>query len=417
MVRIPRKWLVWIIVIAVSSRLLSTLVLKSWEVGDRREYGFRDGAIASSLASGHGFSWPANSQYNPNQAPEPTAWQPPVYPVIMAAVFKGFGIFTVTSKLILIIIQTIIAAASCFVIFLVGRKTFNDWVGLAAALMYAVYPPALHFTVQKIAVTNLIVLLLLLFINQILKVTESPGVKNSLITGAILGALLLCDPTMAAFLPFTLGWLLFNPYAERKIRIINIALVLSVLCLMIIGWQIRNYVVFRKFVFIKSNFSRELFLGNYGDTNAFSEEYRKMKKLDEGQRSELYQRKIIDAMKRDPARLLNNTFKRIVRYWTEIPINRSEEARISGMKDVVVGISYLVLIVFGTAGLILTRLRGKEVQLLCLAVLSLPIPYYLTWFTRFRYRFPVEIILIVFGSYTIYRIYDLVRMKMTLVSE
>src|SRR5579864_1940556 len=55
---------------------------------DNFGFGWEMGRVAASLASGHGFS-------NPFGPPTgPTAWEPPLYPYLIAAVFLLFGIYS-----------------------------------------------------------------------------------------------------------------------------------------------------------------------------------------------------------------------------------------------------------------------------------------------------------------------------------
>src|SRR4029077_17906992 len=52
-------------------------------------YGGETGAVAAAIASGRGFSSPL-----PKIKTGPTAWLTPVYPYLLAGIFKVFGIFT-----------------------------------------------------------------------------------------------------------------------------------------------------------------------------------------------------------------------------------------------------------------------------------------------------------------------------------
>src|SRR5581483_6500435 len=54
-------------------------------------FGYEVGRIASSVASGHGFSSPFPGWSGP------TAWLGPVYPLLLAAVFKIFGAYSHSS--------------------------------------------------------------------------------------------------------------------------------------------------------------------------------------------------------------------------------------------------------------------------------------------------------------------------------
>src|ERR1700747_1058135 len=73
------------------------------------------GNIGYSLAVGKGFSNPFRRETGP------TAWLTPVYPLLVAASFKFFGLFTVASFFFLVFLNTLFSTAACIPIFYAGR--------------------------------------------------------------------------------------------------------------------------------------------------------------------------------------------------------------------------------------------------------------------------------------------------------
>src|ERR1700722_19969488 len=69
------------------------------------------GSIARSIATSKGFSNPFGRETGP------TAWLTPVYPLLVAAVFKVFGIFTVGSFFFLVALNILFSTAVCVPIF------------------------------------------------------------------------------------------------------------------------------------------------------------------------------------------------------------------------------------------------------------------------------------------------------------
>ncbi len=68
---------------------------------DHWEFGFETGRIARSIASGEGFGNPLFGNTGP------TAWMAPVYPYLLAAVFKLFGIYSKTSALVILSLNSL----------------------------------------------------------------------------------------------------------------------------------------------------------------------------------------------------------------------------------------------------------------------------------------------------------------------
>lgn len=413
--RLTRKLLFGILLLALITRLGGVIILQSWEVEESSRFGFRDGEVGEALATGQGFSWPANGSYNPKKSTTPTSWQAPVYPFIMAAFFKLFGVFSQASRIALILFQIFISILLCWLLFVSGKLIFNTWAGLLAALIFAFYPPALHLTIEKVCSSNLFVLLLILFVVLCIRLDEKLDVTNSILAGFIFGIAALTDPVIFAFFPFALAWLLARKTSELKKRLPSVALVVLSVCVTIAPWQIRNYLVFDQVFLIKSNFSRELFLGNFDSGADYLEEQQDNSELDEGEMDKVYWGKSLEAILDHPFQFSGNIYKRFKFYWTQLPrpsvISGGVEGSagvdgFSGLKELMTGAAYLFVVITGIAGICLGLSRSRGAFLVFLAVLSLPVPYYLTWFSRFRYRFPTEVILIVFAGLVLYELVD-----------
>src|SRR3569833_527555 len=58
-------------------------------------FGFETGSIAGAIARGEGFSSPFGEPTGP------TAWIGPIYPYLLAAIFRVFGLFSTTSAVVI----------------------------------------------------------------------------------------------------------------------------------------------------------------------------------------------------------------------------------------------------------------------------------------------------------------------------
>src|ERR1700692_1134870 len=95
------------------------------------------GSIARSIATGRGFSNPFGRETGP------TAWLTPVYPLLVAAAFKIFGIFTIRSFFFLVFLNILCSAAVCVPIFYAGKRVAGLGVASAAAWLWALFPNAI----------------------------------------------------------------------------------------------------------------------------------------------------------------------------------------------------------------------------------------------------------------------------------
>src|ERR1700680_4832167 len=116
---------------AVFRLVIVSFVLQVAMIGVCREYrtrpaedhfafGWEMGRVARSIALGQGFSNP----YGGNTGP--TAWEPPLYPYLMAGVFKLFGTYSYASAWVLLTINSLFASLTTIPIFLIGHKTFGE---------------------------------------------------------------------------------------------------------------------------------------------------------------------------------------------------------------------------------------------------------------------------------------------------
>src|SRR6267378_7035265 len=86
-----RTSMFWVVVIAFALRLGAIVVMHTYKFRTQEAhfgFGWEMGRIAGAIASGRGFSDPFEGQTGP------TAWEPPLYPYLMAGVFRLFGVYS-----------------------------------------------------------------------------------------------------------------------------------------------------------------------------------------------------------------------------------------------------------------------------------------------------------------------------------
>src|SRR3984885_13371652 len=116
---------------------------------DNFSFGWEMGRIGASLASGHGFS-------NPFGPPTgPTAWEPPLYPYLIAGVFRIFGIYSQASAFILLTLNSVFSALTCIPIFLIARRIFSQKVAVSSAWAWALLPNVMFWCTRWVWETSL----------------------------------------------------------------------------------------------------------------------------------------------------------------------------------------------------------------------------------------------------------------------
>ena len=219
------------------------------------------GNIAYSLAAGKGFSNPFRRETGP------TAWLAPIYPLLVAATFKVFGVFTIRSFFFLVFLNILFSTAVCIPIFHVGKRVAGLGAGAAAAWLWAFFPGAIMVPFEWIWDTSLSTLLAATLLWATLALADSLRVRDWCAYGMLWGCALMTNPSLGSLLPFLLGWAAWRarkrpndspPFPWSKAS--GLAFGIAMLCC--VPWTVRNYASFHRFVPLRSNFPLELYIGN-----------------------------------------------------------------------------------------------------------------------------------------------------------
>src|SRR6202161_3528669 len=111
------------------------------------------GNIAMALATGKGFSSPTRRDTGP------TAWLTPVYPALVAGIFRVFGVFTLRSFYSAAALNILFSTATCLPIYFAGKRIAGSAAASLAAWLWALFPNAIVIPFQWIWDTSLTALL------------------------------------------------------------------------------------------------------------------------------------------------------------------------------------------------------------------------------------------------------------------
>lgn len=226
------------------------------------------GHIAYSIASGKGFSSPFQRDSGP------TAWLAPVYPYLLAGIFKLFGIYTLPSFFAALALNILFSAGACVPIFYAGKRIAGLGVASAAAWLWALFPNAIIIPFEWIWDTSLSALLMATLLWATLELAESRRVRDWCLYGLLWGFALLTNPAGALLFPVLLAWAAYRACDRERVAawLVRPALAAGLALLCCLPWTIRNYVQFHKLIPLRSNFAFELYIGNnenYDDQHRF----------------------------------------------------------------------------------------------------------------------------------------------------
>src|SRR5262245_52048278 len=101
--------------------------------------GWETGSIAYSVATGQGFSSPFHGNTGP------TAWVAPLYPYLVAGVFKVFGIYSSLSIWMLLALNSLFSALTCLTIYFIAVESLDERTALWSAWLWAVLPYSMYW--------------------------------------------------------------------------------------------------------------------------------------------------------------------------------------------------------------------------------------------------------------------------------
>jgi 4-amino-4-deoxy-L-arabinose transferase-like glycosyltransferase len=207
--------------------------------------------IAAALASGLGFSAPyANAPI------APTAQQPPLYPFILAGIFKVFGIFTAESAWTAVLINVLAGAVTAVLLYYVGQLHFDKTVGILAAWFWVL--PWMYRTIAfSVSVANAYLASLGLTVLLLCVPKTLDANWKWFLLGIYSGALVLLQPSLLPIVLIYGVWL-----ARSKACSPRVLVAIAGLFLAMVPWTVRNYLAFGKFIPLRDNFGLELWLGN-----------------------------------------------------------------------------------------------------------------------------------------------------------
>jgi 4-amino-4-deoxy-L-arabinose transferase-like glycosyltransferase len=252
------------VVLAMAIRLAVIPFLVGSFTDPARDYwnfGCEEGRIATSIASGDGFSSPLFGKTGP------TAWSAPVYPYLLAGVFRTFGIHTHASASVILMLNVLFSALTCIPIYFMTRRTFGESAALWAGWIWVVFPYAIYFSVGYMWGHALDALMLALVLWHTFEIEEESSALCWMGYGVLWGVAALTIPVILSCLPFLWGWLVWRRQRRGLGWSSRQAIVLLALVITVSPWFVRNYITFDRFVPFRNQFWLVLWDGNTGDTS------------------------------------------------------------------------------------------------------------------------------------------------------
>jgi 4-amino-4-deoxy-L-arabinose transferase-like glycosyltransferase len=249
----------WMVLLALAIRLAVVPFVYDELFQPNHITRWEQGNVARSLLAGRGFGSPFLSS-------QPSAIMPPVYPLIVAAIFHFFGIHTVASILAALGFNCLLSALATIPVYLMARRSFGERVALWAGWGWVFSPYGIYFSAEWAWSTHLLLLCLcwLLYLAQDLE--RSPKLALWASFGLLAGFAGLTEPSVLIVVPFLLALAAWRLARAGKRWLLPGVIASLTLAAAISPWMIRNAVVFHRFIPMRDSMGLELWLGNNGDS-------------------------------------------------------------------------------------------------------------------------------------------------------
>jgi hypothetical protein len=232
--------------------------------------------IADALARGEGFSFPGDHRWlfdytDPNDRPDlreyyATAWEEPIYPLLLAASFRIFG---QDGRVVMLVVHLLCFLATLGLVHQLGKRLAGRAVGLAAVVILALIPRSLLTVSSDLANSALAGMLVVLCALVTLWALREVSVRRALVLGGVIGISALTHAGTIVFAPVAAFVLLIyggstTPHIWRA----ALAIVFAT-AVVISPWSMRNFFTFGEFVPVRTGFGFNADLTNSSLVDTF----------------------------------------------------------------------------------------------------------------------------------------------------
>ena len=406
-----RRWLMAIMLLALSLRLgaafyLGNSLLSAQQVRafDQRSYH----ALALSLLEGRGYSF--DRDWYPGFT---KARRADCSLVISLSALSDGRLQACRSSTAGGGIAQVLAVSvlQTWLVYRLGRRLFGSRVGLAGALLSAVYAYFIFYDATLMSEPFFIVCVLAL-LNLGYELSGKPDAENPpgrsaggwALLGLVGGLAALLRQTILFWLPIQVGWMLWTGIGPRAGR--KLLAALGVLVLLIAPWTIRNYIAFGAFLPLNSNAGFAFYSATHPDHGThFDQDYAAplpedllRQDLNEAQWNTALTRRGLEFILQDPLRYGLLTLDKIevhFRFWFSPELDLSS--------NLMRTLSYGLYLPFFIAGLLISRRNWRQCSLVYLFTIVFSLLHILTW-AGIRYRLPVDAALMPFVGLAVIRL-------------
>jgi len=386
------------------------------------DFGFEAGRIARSLVQGHGYANPFNGWSGP------TAWLPPLYPLLLALAFKLFGVYTRGAAFFVLCVNSLFSAliapgvyeiaARCFDAKGIARRASKQAapVALWSAWMWAVYPAALQYAIHWVWEMSLSACLLTWIVVLTLRLrgtgederADAAQFGRWAAFGALWACLAMSNASLLLCLPASAIWAVWPTLRHwSRVKVLAGPVLAGVVFVAVMmPWWVRNVRTMHTFIATRSNFPAELYESTLPSHDALpwgaampmwpgDPKFQLYARLGEMRYMQLRKQQSVAWLREHPGVFVKHSFDRLLFFWDGTPHESDKHPGMEFGRN----LSYCFLSACGLLGLGLALKRHVPgAGLLGWVFLLAPLPYYFVT-VQPRFRHPIEPLIAILGVY------------------
>jgi len=400
------RHLIWMVTAALVVRLVAGWILYPQLLNPADNYrAFTEtGRLARAIVEGRGLSSPFLEPTGPS------AFMTPVYPYVLAGIFRVFGVYSEASALAAISLNCLFSALTCVPIFFIARMTLGAPVAFWAGWTWAFFPYAVEWASAMVRETCLVTLLFSLVVWWALRLEQKSTLGAWAGYSLLWGLIGLTNPSLLAALPFVSGLLWYRLWRRGARWMLPAATAAAVFLVSVAPWFVRNYRTFGRFVPFRSNFGLELRVGNTAETdqpwrawlhpNENKTELHQMQRLGELDYMAAKRDEVLAFIREHPGIFAWLTVKRVAHFWTGI-WNLAPDYLLATPWDTLNIPFCLTLTLLAATGLRRMFRQSRDAAcLFALVFLAMPVSYYITSGNP-RYRHPLDPLVVMLAVATV----------------